>query len=154
MDKYDFELTDFALSKTGIHLLRSSFNYKTILYYEVDEVVLKKALETKRPVISIIFGICLISFTFFYVLSLFTNFNDPRVHRIYIESIILPALPFILGLYLLYISVKKEPVLQVVLGKERYILRIRELINKNAAVDLKKYLNQKLPNKFVTQDNL
>ncbi len=106
MITYDIESKDFALSQQGIHLLRNRFNYKTITFYDIDKATFTRASDTKNIVLALIAGILLIVFAIYQTIGVFQDFHDPEVHRIYIESIVLPVLPLLVGLYCIYIAVK------------------------------------------------
>jgi hypothetical protein len=93
MNTYDFESTDFALSMQGVHLLRSGFNYKTIDYPDIDKATIKRTREIKNVILSMTFGFFLFAFAILQTLDVINIFNDPNVHTIYIESIILPLFP-------------------------------------------------------------
>ncbi|MGN6494398.1 MAG: hypothetical protein ACTHLE_20570 [Agriterribacter sp.] len=93
MDAYAFKANDFALSGQGIHLLRNGFNYKTIEYGQIKKATIKRAREIKNVFLSMLFGILLLAFVISQSFYLIKVFNDPNVHRIYIESIVLPVLP-------------------------------------------------------------
>src|SRR5687768_12019242 len=103
INKYDFELTDFALSDDGIHLLRSGFNYKTIPYDHLDNALITRGAESKNSLFSLVIGIALLFFSVSKCISLYHDFSDPTVHRIYIESILFPLFPALVGFYLIYI---------------------------------------------------
>ena len=97
MTTYDFELTDFALSENGIHFLRNGFNYKTIAYHDLDRALIKRGIEIKNSFLSLLVGTALVSFSLFKCISLYKEFSDPTVYRFYIESILLPLFPDIIG---------------------------------------------------------
>jgi hypothetical protein len=154
MSTYDFELTDFALSNNGIHLLRNRFNFKTIGFHDVDSIILKKGAETKNIVLCLVIGISLLIFAFFQAIGMYESINDPTVNRIYIEELILPFLPALIGGYCIYISLKKAPILYVKSGKETHRLRLKEVIKNDKTEVLKLYLKAKLQTKFIIQNNL
>jgi hypothetical protein len=154
MNTYDFELTDFALSNKGIHLLKNRYNFKTIGFHDVDSIILKKGAETKNIVLCLVIGISLLVFAFFQAIGIYESINDPTVNRIYIEGIILPFLPAMIGGYCIYISLKKAPILYVKSGKEKHRLRLKEVIKNNKIEELKLYLRANLQTKFIINDNL
>ena len=154
MKNYDFESKDFALSDEGVHLLRNRFNYKTISFLELDKAIFKKDVETRNVGIMWVVGILLILFAFFQSKGVYEAFNDPAVRRIYIESIVLPVLPFLIGLYCVYISVKKVPILLIEKAGEKYKLSLDEIIKNQKTSQLQAYLRKKLGAKFILQDEL
>jgi len=152
MDIYDFEGTDFALSSRGIHLLRSRYNYKTIEYENVQKAVIERGTEIHNVIVAFVLGVGLVTFAFFQTLYIIRLFNDPNAHTIYIESIVLPLLPALIGSYLIYIAIKKRPILIIKSGKMKQKLRLREFIRNNKIEDLKNYLSQKLSYKLSIDD--
>ena len=154
MTKYEYELTDFALSDTGIHLLRNRFNYKTITFHDLERATIKRGSEIKNSVLSLIIGVAFLSFSILKGVSIYQDFNDPTVHRIYIESILLPLFPALIGLYLIYACIRRGPILQVEQGSARYKLRLREIQKSNQAESIKLFLSEKLSSKLIIEDSL
>jgi hypothetical protein len=154
MLKYDFELTDFALSDIGIHLLRNRYNYKTVAYHDLDKVQIKRGTESKNSLLSLFIGIALLSISVFKCISLYQDFNNPTVYTIYIESILLPLFPALVGFYLVYVCIKRGLILQVEQGSIRYKLRLKEIEKAGQTENLKLYLSKKLCSKLIIEDNL
>ncbi len=149
---YDFESKDFALSANGVHLLRNGFNFKTISFQELDKATFKKDVEPKNVGLTLIAGILLILFALFQSKGVYESFNDPAEYTIYIESIVLPVLPFLIGLYCIFISAKKVPTLLVEKKNEKHKLNLKDAINNHQLDDLKAYLRTKLRTKFNIQE--
>lgn len=154
MNNYDFESKDFALSDKGVHLLRNRFNYKTISFTELDKATFTKDVETKNVGLTWVVGILLILFAIFQSKGVYESFNDPSVREIYIESIVLPVLPFLIGLYCVYISVKKVPTLLVEIPGGKYKLNLEDIIKSQQLDNLQAYLKTKLRTKVITQEEL
>lgn len=152
MSIYIFESTDFALSDKGIHLLRNRYNYKTIEYNMVDKATIKKGAEIKNVVPCLVIGICLLGFAILQTRHMINIFNDPSVTIIYIEAIVLPVLPGLVGIYLVYIAVKKGIVLIIDTGTKKYKLRLRDFIKDNTKEKVIKYLTEKLSYKISLED--
>lgn len=148
MANYDIVSNDFALSDEGIHLLRNRFNYRTINFYEVQKATFTKAVDTRNPVFTIIAGVLLIAFAVYQAIGVFEDFNDPTVHHIYIQSILLPVLPILTGFYCIYISIKKVPLLIIVLDEEKYKLSLQGFISAGRLEVVEKYLKEKLRESF------
>src|SRR5215216_501179 len=124
---YDIQLKDFALSPQGIHLLRNRFNYKTISYNDVHKATFARAVETKNVVLTLIAGIALVGFAVYNTIGVYENFHNPTVHLIYIESIALPVLPVLLGLYCIYTAIKKVPSLIIELENQKHTLSLQDI---------------------------
>ena len=151
MNLYDFEATDFALSNKGVHLLRSRYNYRTIEYESIEKATIKRGSEINNVIVVFVLGIGLVAFALFQSLSVIALFKNPDVHVIYIESIVLPVLPGLLGFYLIYIATKKGPILIIETSKKKQKLRLRDFMKNNSMEDLRNYLSQKLYYKFDTR---
>jgi len=151
---YEFETTDFAFSPKGIHLLRSSYNYKTIGYQEIDKATIKQASEIKNVLLSLILGIILFAFAILQTVYVIRLFNDPHVYHIYIETIVLPVLPGLDGLYLIYIAIKKGPVLIIEAGNKKHKLRLRSFVRSNKIIDVRNYLVNKLSHNLSIEDGI
>ena len=151
MNSYDFEATDFALSNKGVHLLRSRYNYKTIEYESIEKATIKRGPEINNVILVFVLGIGFVAFALFQSLYVLGLFKNPEVQVIYIESIVLPVLPGLLGFYLIYVATKKGPILIIETSTTKQKLRLRDLIKSNKMKDLRNYLGQKLHYKFVIQ---
>jgi hypothetical protein len=151
---YEFQTTDFALSQKGIHLLRSGHNYKTIEYHEINNAKFRHAPEIKNVFLSLIIGIVLIAFAILQIIYVIRLFKDPKVYHIDIETIVLPVLPAIVGFYLIYIAVKKGPILIIDAGNKRYKLRLRDFIKKSKMYEVRDFLSQKLSYKLSFQGEI
>ena len=147
MTNFDIESTDFALSAQGIHLLRNRFNYKTISFYDVNKATFTRAVETKNVVITLIAGTLLLAFAVYEATGVYEDFYDPAVRHIYVESIMLPVLPLLLGLYCIYIAVKKVPLLLIELNGEKHKLSLKNIDAGRMAV-LETFLKEKLRERF------
>ena len=154
MSPYRFQLQDFALSDNGAHLLRNRFNFKTIDYEEIKSATIERATEIKNASLVLAFGIALICFAFYqcrWIVELFTN---PQVYKIYIETIIIPILPAFLGVYCIYIAMRKGPVLILEEGNKKYKLRLRSVVKNNLAPEFEKYLRSKLGMKLTVDGSM
>lgn len=104
MNNYLIETREFGLSDKGIHLLRSRFNYQTIDYNAIDELVIEKGKELNNWALLLVIGLGLLLFSFWYSFRLFKILDRSEVRVIYIEEIIVPVIPFLAGLYFMYSS--------------------------------------------------
>lgn len=106
MNNYLIETREFGLSDKGIHLLRSRFNYQTIDYNAIDELVIEKGKELNNWALLLVIGLGLLLFSFWYSFRLFKILDRSEVRVIYIEEIIVPVIPFLAGLYFMYSSTR------------------------------------------------
>lgn len=148
MTGYDIESKDFALSPRGVHLLRKRFNYKTIGFYEIHKATFSRAADTKNVVLTLTAAILFVAFAVYQTIGVYEDFHNPSVHHIYIESILLPVFPLLLGLYCFYIAVKKVPLLIIELSSEKYKLNLQDVINAGQMGPLESYLKEKLRERF------
>jgi hypothetical protein len=148
MSLYHFQFEDFALSDSGIHLLRNKFNFKTIGYDEIKTATIERSTEIRNASLTLLIGILLTCFTFYQYRWLLGMLTDHQSHVIYIESIVLPVIPAFLGIYCILIAVKKAPVLKLEAGKRKYKLRLRSVIKNDLAIEFEEYLSRKLGSKL------
>ena len=149
MTEYLFETKDFGLSAEGIHFLRSRFNYKTIAYNEVRQISIEKGKEINNWLVVLIIGIGLIVFSVFYSVNLYFNFIDPNVHVIYIEQIVTPVLPIILGFYCIFSSLKQGIILIISISENKKVrFPLKDIIKGNRKAELIKFLAERLNIKF------
>jgi hypothetical protein len=153
MTAYDFETADFALSVQGLHLLRSGFNYETVRYQEIDKATVKRGREIKNVFLAMIFGTGLLAFAVLQIMFVIGLFNNPGVHSIYIESIVLPFLPGLFGIYLLYIANKKAVILIIETGSKIQKLRLGDFVKRNDMLRLVNYLHTKLSSRLVVAED-
>ena len=153
MSNYTFETDRFALSDEGVHLLRSGYNYKTLAYPDIRRATLKKGVAIKNWLLVLLLGVGLISFAVYQAAHLYHLFMDPNTHKVYIESILLPVLPLLLGNYCIYISLKRTTILKVKYRGGKTKLPLGELVSHNDAVLLTTFLQEKLGSQFQVEDH-
>lgn len=135
MRRCRIRLVRFGISDTGIHLLRSNFNYKTIGFSSLDEIRIKKGRQVNNWIIALLFGASLVALATYVLYNvLYEYFVGSRVHRFYVTQFILPVLPLVGGAYCLYASLKKGMVLQVIINKQIKNLPI-ESIHKTSGLN-------------------
>jgi hypothetical protein len=147
MSIYKFQLEDFALSDEGVHLLRNQFNFRTVGYNQINRATIERSTEIKNAPLILAIGISLVCFSFYQSRWIINSFTNPEVHRIYIETIVLPIIPAFVGIYCIYISLKKAPILKLEEGSRKYKLRLKSVIKNNQAFEFANYLNQHLGSK-------
>ncbi len=149
MATYNFETRDFGLSETGIHLLRSRFNYKTYPFSEIDSLIVEKGKELKNWLVILIFGIALTSFSIYYSAVLYSVLNDEKTQRIYIEELLIPLIPFLLGLYCLYASTRNVTILRITTKtNKKDKLSLYSIKKENKLDDLIQFLKECAPISF------
>ena len=150
MNPYKFTTSEFDISETGIHLLRSNFNYKTINFKDITLVEIKKGKLINNWILILVLGTVLIAFSLYCVFKLVIAFNTDSVRHIFIEQIILPVLPLLLGGFCIYSSVRNGMIISIRNNGKDTSYPIEDIIKKNeyedfiAYLKLNKDLNSKL----------
>jgi uncharacterized membrane protein YqjE len=114
MNKYHFECREFGVSDQGIHLLRSGFNYETIEFNNLESLTIERGKELNNWPLVLSIGIAFLSFALYYLMRLYDVFFDPenRVTSIFVEEILVPIFPLLLGAYCIYSSLKNGIVMR------------------------------------------
>ena len=144
MFQYKYTSNDFALSDEGVHLLRNGFNYKTINFDEVKQVSIKKAVAVKNPILSLIFGIFFVFLSIIQFFRVYLLFQDPTASNIYIESIVVAVLPLFVGLYMVYVSFKKELLLLVATESRTTKLSVKAFQTQGKLEEVEAFISEKL----------
>jgi hypothetical protein len=145
MKSYNYETPEFGVSDAGIHLLRSRFNYETILFDQVERVAIRKGKELNNWPVVLLIGIALAAFSVYYTLKLFYFMGDPQVRVIYIEQIIIPAIPFMVGGYCIYSSTRNGMVLMITtIQNKSQRFPLKELEKKDQLMSFQDFLKTKL----------
>lgn len=140
MSKYKFQTQEFGVSETGIHLLRSNYNYETINYNDISLFEITKGKVIRNWILILTIGFGLIGFSIYYVSGLIDVFNDHSIHAIYIEEIVVPVLPFLLGGYCIFISMKTGIIFKIISNDKKDFFPLEEIIKRNELEDFINYL--------------
>lgn len=150
MPDYHFETSEFGVSDTAVHYLRSRFNYKTIPYTEVDSIKIERGKELNNWGIILALGIALLAFGGYYCYALYVFMFETAVHRtISPEQILLPLIPLLAGGYCLYSSTRNGTIL--LLTKRdgtRDKFSLREIQKNNQLAGFQSFLRQYLQNRL------
>ncbi len=149
MINYYFETREFGISDNGIHLLRSRFNYETVHFDQVDSLTIEKGKELNNWIVILIIGLGLVGFSLYYSLRLFNIIDNNEVNVIYIEEILVPLIPFMLGGYCLYSSTRNGTILRLKTIKNKTDkFPLRELEKDNRIGQFQDFLKEKLNTKI------
>jgi len=149
MSKYYFETQDFGLSDQGIHLLRSRYNYKTIDFNQVAKIIIERGKELNNWIAILVLGVALVSFALYYAVGMFNFLTDGVRGRVSIQEILVPLIPFLMGVYCMYSSTRNGIVMRVFTmdGKhERFPLK--ELEQKQELAPFQQLLKEKAGTKI------
>ncbi len=151
MGTYKFETDQFGITDKGIHLLRSRFNYQTIEFDTVDEIILEKGKQIANWFVAFIIGIVFFFGGSYLIGKVFHTFLFVNTHHVFSpEQILLPILPMFLGAYAIYFSLKVGFVLKISVKDRTRSLPIEQLKKKNQIGELIHYFNahEQLKNKL------
>ncbi len=113
MPSYHFETPEFGISDTGIHYLRSRFNYKTVAYTDIHSARIEQGKDLNNWAIVLSIGIALAGFGLYYFYRLYIFFFEISEHRtIAPEQILLPVIPFLMGVYCIYSATRNSVVMR------------------------------------------
>ena len=148
MTNYYFETREFAFSDTGIHLLRSGFNYETIEFSQIHSLTIDRGKELNNWILIFLIGLALVSFSVYYSLRLLSIIDNKDVDVIYIEEILIPLIPFMFGGYCLYSSTRNGPILRIKTIKNKADkFSLNELEKDNKLRPFQDFLREKLNTK-------
>ncbi len=116
---YLFETEHFGISEKSFHLLRSRFNYKTYQAEDLNEIIIGHGKLINNWLIILGFGIALISISLFYSYRLFELLNSGGITTIFVEEIVVPVIPILLGAYCLYSSLRSGTTLRLILSNDK-----------------------------------
>jgi hypothetical protein len=142
---YQFETNNFGLNSEAIHLLRNRFNYKSIPLKDIDKLSIKKGPDINNWLIALLVGLSLISFALYETVTLIEMFYSEDVHVIYVQRIILPFLPALIGIYLLVLSLRRTTILQIMYGSEKHQFSLMEIIKKDSLENFISHLKLVVP---------
>lgn len=149
MTEYYFETKEFGVSDKGIHLLRSRFNYETIGFDEISTLSIAQGREVNNWIVLFVIGLGLFLFSIYYTLGMYNIIMGNEVITIYIEEIIIPVLPFLIGAYFFYASTRNGLMLIVdtIQGKRKR-LPLKELVKEGQSALFQQWLREKCSSKL------
>ncbi len=143
MNLYKFETDEFGLSGSGIHLLRSRFNYETIDLAVIDNIIIEKGRQVNNWIGLLVFGLVLFAFgSYMGIRIIYEYFFAYNFTRFYIEQFVLPVLPLCIGIFSIYISIKRGPVILITAKNKRKRFSIGQLKRKSQIDDLITFLKE------------
>lgn len=149
---YKFETEHFAVSDTGVHLLRSRFNYETIGFETIKAVDIKGGKELKNWRWVLFIGVALIAFVVFDLYQIYQLFISDGTFVIYVERLLIPLFPLLVGGYSIIISLRSTVVFTFKTDKKSYYLSLRELVKDNSLERFRQFVEDK--RKAVKSKNL
>jgi hypothetical protein len=142
---YKYETDQFGMSDKSIHLLRNRFNYKSIDFTDINSIKIQRGRDLKNWLWVLLVGCGLLSFVVYDVLHIFNIFSDSRTYVIYIERLLIPLFPLVLGVYSVVISLRKSMVMIVQSGTKNYYFSLRSLTKANEYNGFKIAIKERFP---------
>ncbi|MGC4036674.1 MAG: hypothetical protein QM764_11985 [Chitinophagaceae bacterium] len=159
MSQYVFSTDQFGIDDSGIHLLRSGYNYQTIEFDSISSIAIEKGYQVNNRFIVIMAGILLTLFGIFAAVKIIYEFfilNSARTY--YIEEFVVPVLPLAFGVFALLYSFRKGLVLRFQFDNKIKRLFLGRKENTEKLSVLKQYLldsnNTRQKFKFANSEDL
>lgn len=153
MNNYKFEIDHIALSDTGIHLLRSRFNYDTIDFLNINSIKIKRGRQINNWLLALVIGLLLLSFGIFTGFKVvYEFFFANNFHQFYIEQLLIPFFPTVVGSFLIYNALKIGYILEILVDNKVKRFPIEEINKKGALDELKLFFKQNTLTSFKFED--
>ena len=142
---YTYEAEKFAVSENGLHLLRNRFNYETISWNTIETIEVRGGKDLRNWLWVLVVGVVLAGYAIYDVFHILFIFNDPNVHRIYVERLVVPVIPLSLGLYSIFIALRNTRVMVIKGATKTYFLSLRYLIKSSQYSEFIAFMQKKNP---------
>jgi hypothetical protein len=142
---YTYEAEKFAVSEEGLHLLRNRFNYETISWNTIASLEVRDGKDLKNWLWVLFVGVVLTVYAIYDIYHILFIFNDPNVHRIYVERLVLPVIPLSLGVYSIFIALRNTRVMVIKGASKTYFLSLRYLIKSSQYSEFITFMQKKNP---------
>lgn len=136
MNSYIFQTSEFGVSGSGIHLLRSGFEYKTIAWNQVSSVKIERGRELHNWWIILLLGIALLGVGGYLTVRTIDIFMNKEHAELYVKMALFFLIPGI-GLYFVLNSLRTGT-----------ILRIKYASGKNDKFSLREIIRENRLNEF------
>ena len=130
-----------GVSGTGIHLLRSRYNYKTIEFKSVSEIYSREGRQIKNWLLALIIGIALVLAGIYTVWNVLYNYFYSTRYNFYIEESVVPVLPLFVGIYCIVVELGKGLVREVLSDSGTLKLPLEKAHKKSGIRGLTDFLN-------------
>jgi hypothetical protein len=128
MSIYKFTTDQFGISESGIHLLRSGYNYKTIVFSEMESISIGRGKQISNWVVALAFGMLLVFVGLYVWIHAFhAYFFRDDVHVFYVEQFAFPVIPLIIGSYAIFVSLKNGATLRVTVNSKTMSFPVEKL---------------------------
>lgn len=143
MNNYLFHTSEFGVSSSGVHLLRSGFEYKTIAWNQVRGVTIERGKELHNWWIILLLGIALMGVGGYLTVRTIDIFMNKEHAGLYVKMALFFLIPGI-GLYFVFNALRTGTLLKIkyISGKSDKF-SLREIINENRLNELQSLLAEK-----------
>jgi hypothetical protein len=142
---YTYEAEKFAVSENGLHLLRNRFNYETIAWNTIESIEVSNGKDLRNWLWVLFVGVALAGYAIYDIFYILFIFNDPNVHQIYVERLVIPVIPLSLGLYSIFIALRNTRVMVIKGATKTYFLSLRYLIKSSQYSEFIAFMQKKNP---------
>ncbi|HEY8936830.1 MAG TPA: hypothetical protein VIM65_16490 [Cyclobacteriaceae bacterium] len=125
MKKYYFRTREFAVSDTGIHLLRGGFNYATITFDQIHKIEIGKGRELNNWFAILIIGLILLIPGIRSSINIISMLLQGGATLASARIVLFLLIP-VVGMYFIYASLRTGTILRVHYGrnkKDKFSLR-------------------------------
>lgn len=125
-----FETSEFIFEKNTIRLRRNDFIYQELPLQSVSQITIRTGKRLKRWLVTLLLGAGLLAFVVFDVVRIAAILMNPEGFHMYIERLLIPFFPAVIGTYSVVIALRKTRVMIVSAEGKSYYLELHELIKK------------------------
>ena len=144
MKSYNFHTSEFGISDTGIHLLRSGFNYRTIGFAQIRRIRIEKGKELHNWWMVFIIGAALIGLGVHLSIGTIKMFVEGNVAPRHARMIFLLLIP-VAGGYFVYNSLQTGLILKIDCSNgDKDMFPLKELIEEKKLAEFKTYLKGRI----------
>jgi hypothetical protein len=148
MKHYYFKTREFGVSDTGIHFLRSGFNYRTISFSEIDGLRIERGKELHNWIVIFFIGAVILLAEVYLSLRIVDVLINGDIGPQNARLALVLFIPFV-GAYFVYNSVQTGIILRI--NYQRYKTTkfpLREIMKEKRLNEFKSLMGDKLTTKF------
>jgi hypothetical protein len=152
MTSYNFETREFAVSDAGIHLLRDRYNYRTIRFSEIKQIVIGKGKETPNWIGAFMLGTAIIYAAIDFSMITFDGFISGNGNMWQVQMFVFLLLIGCAGGCFVYSSLQQGLILRISYANgKRDRFPLREIIMQDRFDDLLFMLTSKLDSRIIVK---
>lgn len=139
--KYLFQDEYFAISESGLHLLRNRFEYETFSFSQIQSVKLKRGRAVKNWIGLLIFGLLFFLGGIYSGRGVFNFFTSDQEGTIDILIVVMPFFLLTIGGFTIFKSLKQEDVLSFKIKEKEYNYSVKSFSKHNLLEPLINHLS-------------